>query len=423
MKYLLLREKESIQTTLELLWKVYYYLRDNKASDKNNIKQLSDDAVSMINGTNSILEEHNLIKEVEILTEIAKMFSRDSKYIATKICDGIDKLLLEFSDYWRNVDGYLVPSKCGCEEKLKDDCESMVQFGDLYPADKFYVIRCTKFLSSLGPLMEWVYEQLFYIEQIEDELIPVIDFSINWNPYLRENEVGIVNPWTYFFEQPSHYDLKTVYNSQNVILGNAYVNFSDSNPVDRMVDNLEYRKKCAALYGKYIFISNRIVRKVEELQKELFSNGKRVLGVTYRGTDYRNRPVVGEHRQPSIEELTTKAEKLLKKWECDLLFLTTEDASATEIFKEQFGERLRLVPRLRYPSDVAVTWKVRFEREHDEYIKGEDYLIEIILLSKCNCLLSSRIGMLLVTLPLNNCKYENEYIYNLGIHELSDYNL
>ena len=309
---------------------------------------------------------------------------------------------------------------------LKSDGINMVEFGDLYPDQVFFVIRCCRITSSLGPLITWIYQQLFFCEELGNNGIkPVVDLSINWNTYLREEEVGIVNPWEYFFEQTSSYGLNAVYHSKNVILGDPKADFSAlaGDPIKQMVEDLQYRSRCAELFKKYIFVKGSIVRKADELYQQLFSGAGRILGVTYRGTDYRNRPVVGEHRQPSIEEEMDMAEQLLKEWNCDTLFLTTEDASAVQMFQDRFGDRLRFVPKQRFPSDVKVTWLTRFDREHDEYLKGEEYLLEILLLARCNCLLSGRLGILLVALPLNDRRYEQEYIYDLGLYEEKDFGI
>lgn len=145
------------------------------------------------------------------------------------------------------------------------------------------------------------------------------------------------------------------------------------------------------------------------------------MGVVYRGTDYRNRKVLRENKQPSIDELMNKTEELLANWNCDHLFLATEDAGAVEIFKSRFGDKVVFVDKYRFPSDTLYTSATTFNRKYDTYYKGEEYLTEMYILAKCNCLLSSRVGALMTVLPMNNGKYENKYIYNLGLYTEEDY--
>lgn len=145
------------------------------------------------------------------------------------------------------------------------------------------------------------------------------------------------------------------------------------------------------------------------------------MGVVYRGTDYKNKRVINEHRQPDIDELIDKAKELMGAWNCDHIFLATEDKGAVEIFHNIFGENLVFTEKERYDSNVVYTQLESFDREFDAYLKGEEYLTEMYILSKCSCLLSGRLGLLAVVLPMNAGKYENTYIYDLGKYTEADY--
>ena len=173
---------------------------------------------------------------------------------------------------------------------------------------------------------------------------------------------------------------------------------------------------------KSIFISaNGLKKKAIAIYNSIIKPEWKVLGVVFRGTDYRNRQVPGEHRQPGIEDLIAKTKVLMHEWGCDHVFLATEDKGAVEIFKESLGDQLVYTQKERYDSSVAYTQTHQFDREFDRYLKGEEYLTEIYILSKCNCLLSSRVGILGVALPMNAGKYENKYIYDLGVYSEEDY--
>lgn len=294
-------------------------------------------------------------------------------------------------------------------------CEEKKYFGELYPDKTFYVIRVREITSSLGPLVMWVCRQLKICE--ENGYIPVIDFSFFPNVFLEKNEVGGVNPWEYYFEQPTMYSTKAVYHSSNVILGNADCQYD----FDACIDNKDIIEENCRIYEKYIHINKRIEKKAESMYANMIDPEWRVLGCVYRGTDYRNRKVVSEHRQPTMADEIKKARELMDEWSCDHIFLATEDAGAVEEFVKNFGNKLIYVKKQRYPSDVVYTQKYRFDREQDLYYKGEEYLLEIYFLSRCNCLLSSKVGILGALLPMNNQKYEHMYIFNLGIYTEADY--
>ena len=299
--------------------------------------------------------------------------------------------------------------------------ETKRSFGTLYPDKTFYVIRVRPITSSIGGLMMWVCKQLEYCESIGGgEWIPVIDFSFYENVFLEKDEIGKINPWEYFFEQPTMYSVRAVYNAKNVIIGNADCDCTIEE-YDTIIDNEDKLRAYCEIYNKYVHINKRIEKKAQSIYSKIINPAWKVLGCVYRGTDYRNRKVVGEHRQPSLSETLEMAEILLEKWGCDHIFLATEDKGAVDVFQETFEDKLVLVEKERYPSNVAITQEYRFAREQDAYYKGEEYLIEIYALSCCNCLLSGRVGILMTALPMNNLRYEHKHIFDLGIYTEMDY--
>jgi len=291
-------------------------------------------------------------------------------------------------------------------------------FGKLYPDKLFYVIRIRPITSSLGSLMFWVCKKLELCDR--KGYIPVIDFSFFQNVYLEKDEVGKVNAWEYYFEQPTMYSTQSVYHAKNVILGNADNNLPVTE-FDSIFDNDKRLMEYCGIYEKYIHISKRIEKKAEKIYEKLIRPEWRVLGCVYRGTDYRNNKVIGEHRQPSLEEEIEKARELMDKWKCDHIFLATEDKGGLDKFQKEFNDKLIYIEKKRYPSYVADTLQFRFKRKQDLYYKGEEYLMEMYMLSRCNCLLSSRVGILAVVLPMNNYRYEHKYIYDLGLYTEADY--
>ena len=329
------------------------------------------------------------------LFEVKNVIKREVNNIALKLPGGIRKYLKDY-----------------------EYSERKKSLGKLYPDKTFYVIRLKPISSSIGVLVRLTCHKL---QECDSKgYIPVIDFSYNKNVYLEEDEIGKINPWEYFFEQPTMFSTRAVYHAKNVIFG--YINDKDSE-YDEIIDNEDKLKEYCAIYKKYIHISKRIEKKAESIYSQIIRPEWRVLGCVYRGTDYRNRKVVNEHRQPSIQEEIEKAKELMDKWNCDHIFLATEDKGGLDAFRKAFNDKLVYVSKKRYPSDVTFTQKFRFKRKHDLYYKGEEYLMEIYILSRCNCLLSSRVGILGTALPMNNQKYEHKYIYDLGIYTEEDYNL
>ena len=80
----------------------------------------------------------------------------------------------------------------------------------------------------------------------------------------------------------------------------------------------------------------------------------------------------------------------MREWKCDKLFLATEDKNIFKIFQESFGDYLLAFDKeftdYKPGKDMPYT---RIERENDHFLSGKDYLIEMLLLSKCNSIVAS----------------------------------
>lgn len=79
----------------------------------------------------------------------------------------------------------------------------------LYDGHTFYVIRIQPTSSSLGGLMHLVLEHLLAADK--KGYIPVIDFSLVPSPLLEDDEIGKINPWECFFEQPTQFGVQAVH--------------------------------------------------------------------------------------------------------------------------------------------------------------------------------------------------------------------
>lgn len=299
------------------------------------------------------------------------------------------------------------------------EIEEKKSFGILNEDKTLYVIRMSRVASSLGPMLLYVLSRLRDCEK--RGYVPVVDFGqFDENTYQEIGELAKINTWLYFFDQPTFLGLDAAYYSRHVILGNPLWNHGYDTPHELLDHYLENLSEYCEIWGRYIHINGRLLKKYSYIDA-MISQHERVLGVAYRGTDYRNRKVIGEHKQPSLDDEIRDAEELMAKWKCDSLFLTTEDEDALNTFKKIFGNKLLYIEKQRFPGNTAFTYKVQFDRDHDLYFRGEEYLAEMYALSRCHCLLAPRAGYLLPTLCMNNQKYLHVYIYNLGLYTEEDY--
>lgn len=264
-------------------------------------------------------------------------------------------------------------------------------------------------------------ENIVYAQ--DNGYIPVIDMKNYSNTYLEKDEIGKINSWEYYFEQPVIFNdeidqLKSAYDSNNFIINNG-------SQVDRKVFyhpeffspdfliNTEEIKKWHTYYTKYIRLNKKTKEYINKQYDSLVKLEDKVLGVFVRGTDYRNLKPSGHPIQPDVEEVIERTEKALKEWECNKIFLSTEDGYIRELFLKKFGDLVITNQREYYNHNSNSVTQEQHNREKDRYMNGLEYLTSLVILSRANSIIaSSTSGMVGVILMSDG--FENSYFYNLG---------
>lgn len=291
--------------------------------------------------------------------------------------------------------------------------ERRITMGKENPDKTFYVIR--RATCKVG-LFSYVMTNMGLVKQaLKNGYIPVIDMQHNMNTYLEKEELGINNAWEFFFEQPCGFSLKDVSHSKNVILSNGLITKKSIYPGKEITENRELCAEWRTLFAKYLRVRGDISGEVDVLYNKLFE-GKRVLGVLCRGTDYINNRPKNHPVQPEPGEVIKKAVEVMEQYSCELLYLATEDEGIYQKFKVEFGEKLRVTQAKRCDeSGNANINDIGYQRDRDRYLKGKEYLENILLLAKCNCLVAGSVGGTYGALLMSK-GYEYEYVYDLGIY-------
>ena len=260
----------------------------------------------------------------------------------------------------------------------------------------FFVIRrasrYTGIFSNYLVFLGWIN----YAEQ--KGWIPVIDMMTLPNVYLYPDQVGKVNSWEFFFKQPlcegRRYSIEEVYKSKNVILSNAvkipYM------PADNIKFLEDYNKInfWNNLHNKYLEFSDDTNQFINLQCNNLFNKRAKFLGVHCRGTGYRlltstKKNAVGNPMQPSIDKMIEEANKLKNIYECDGLFLATEDIDYFNAFNKFFGNDLFTVDTeyidansidLTKNTDTDYTTN----RLDDKRLRGLEYIAAMIAYGKCH---------------------------------------
>lgn len=289
-----------------------------------------------------------------------------------------------------------------------------VSWGNKEEDKVFYVIR--RATCKVG-LFSYVMTTIGQIEYaIKRGYIPVVDMQNNENTYLDKELVGKKNTWEYYFKQPCGYSLQDIRQCKNVILGNGLITEKSEYPTSRIFKDNEEFKRWYDICKKYVTVQDDIRKDVREKYESLFG-GERVLGVLCRGTDYVRLQPHGHPVQPTIEQMIEKAKDMKRECNCKWIYLATEDEQYYQAFLDQFGDELRVTEAKRCAEDGKFNINdISYDRENDRYLRGREYLMNVMLLSKCPCLLAGAVGGTYGAMLLSN-GYEQRYIFDLGVYK------
>ncbi len=289
-----------------------------------------------------------------------------------------------------------------------------VSYGNLNSDKTIYLIRpnTDDGIQGLMSLMAQVMRRIDYA--VNKGYIPYIDFKT----YKTQYYDGINNIWEVYFGQPSSLSFEEVYNSNRLIVSGVSLKCNENMELfqEKVFTNKHVADRCFNLITRYVHYSAEIVEMVEDENKKIdISN---CIGVYVRGTDYVKLKPVGEYVQPKIDDVLIKTKEFLSKYNSNV-FLVTEDEHVYNKFRESFGNELRIVSFDSFIKDYdgkSFLSKSNVLQEN-KYMRGRDYLIKIILLSQCRYLVTSKTMGSIMAYSMNGGKYEDQFIFELGIYK------
>ena len=251
--------------------------------------------------------------------------------------------------------------------------------------------------------------------------IPIMDLSSYPNIFNGFNVSSLnKNPWEFFFEQPFSFSLEQVKKYAKTII---YIVYNGTICKEKGESLYSYKSRPNLNYWnmialKYIPIKKDIITESKIIIKKLFKNhNKNILGILLRGTDYIAKKPKKHPIQPEPEIVIKDVIKADKKNKYDYIFITTEDDLILEKFKSRFDNKLK------YYRDKPIRYNYT-EKKYLAYntdIFGninfhKIYLINIIILSNCIDIISSKAGGLWGAMILSK-GFRNFKIYNLGYYK------
>lgn len=279
---------------------------------------------------------------------------------------------------------------------------------------KFSIIQIKPNISTRGIMAYYFINMGCAIDQIYKGFIPIIDLASHPNIYNGFKNNSIKNPWEIFFNQPFGYTLENIKKkAKNIIYVQCHRGQHSPNfGIFYHSILVNYWHNFASIYMP---IKQELINEANFKFKYLFHRTQNVLGILIRGTDYIAKKPFGHPIQPNPEMVFEDIIKMNKKNKYDWYFLTTEDDLIRLKFIKKFGNKLKY-----YKSKININYdynKKQFLAYNTKIIGNisffKIYVINIIILSKCLDLITSRTGGSIVALILTK-GFRNIKVYYLG---------
>ena len=281
-------------------------------------------------------------------------------------------------------------------------------------ADKvYYVIRPLSKEAGLMAIYMQVLADISYA--INHDYIPVVDFNSNLCQYYTGNTInGSMNPWDWFFEQPSKIKIEDLKNKYNVIYSGWSFKGSvpPCIPTSKESLNNKFWKNFSSQYAP---VNGFVNQRAEEIYTQLFKDEK-TLGVLLRGTDYTSLKPSGHPVQPSVEQVCLKIDDFLSRYDISNIFLVTEDYDYYQKLKNIYGDKL-FVSDDRFIKEYTGKGYLYEEAHSDAYNRAFSYLIRLMLLNKCQYLISGLTCGSIAASLINTNEYTDSYYFDLGYYE------
>ena len=341
-----------------------------------------------------VKEEVKEVVKAEVKEEVKEVVKAEVKEVVEKKAFTIDKSLIDMEN-WE---------------------EHYVRKGD--PSKPtYYIIRRKPTSSGI-----WSHFHI-YVGHIRYALskgwIPVIDMQNTYNIYLGSEKVGKENAWEYYFEQPLRIGLEEAYNGENIILSREFVSFPQTNTILAYENKGKYLEPYRNLLKQgYLRVKEDLYQEILAYWKKLFAPTDRVLGVKLRGTDYTDIKPKNHPIPPPIEYARDVILEKLRIWKCNKIFLSTEDKTIAQFFKDTFVDGFgtfyfTLDKKYVNYDGIYGVGRCLTNRENDRFLNGKEYVMEMVMLSMCNSFVTAMTsGSLGVMILANN--FENVHAFNLG---------
>lgn len=253
-----------------------------------------------------------------------------------------------------------------------------------YPlyASKVQVLSRTK-----GGLFSTFFSVLAHLTWCEkNNLTPYVYWGKDSNYYEKDSEQKTENVWEYYFEQLSNTSYTPDQPNNGIETRNTYASPDNfyipfSNEYEKVLES-SFRINMKKTIERYIKIKPHIVEKMESFYHQKLA-GKNTIGIHIRGTDKSR-----EIQSVALENICAKANECAKSFSSCQFFVATDEASLLAKAKTILEG-----PVVTYDSYRSVDGRAIHKKQrpyHSKYMLGEEVLIEVLLLTRCNQFVHTR---------------------------------
>lgn len=245
---------------------------------------------------------------------------------------------------------------------------------------------------------------------VENGYKPVIDWQSY--PIPDYDGAGDVNIWELFFEQPCGCGLKEAYESKDYCMLDSICDLKRYRTI-KHTDLLEYDNPEGQIWRYYF---HKYIRLKAELESHFSKQyGKlgltgNTLGVLCRGTDYTYLKPPRHGIIPALEEMILIAQKNMRMFCADFLFLATEDEDVLEQFTLAFGKQIKMVESVRYRLTEREILGAKMSGQSG-YDRDSRYLLSLYLISRLEGRVYSACSGSMVSALMGTRPQHYSYVY------------
>ena len=170
------------------------------------------------------------------------------------------------------------------------------------------------------------------------------------------------------------------------------------------------------IFNKYIKYNEATSKYIEETYSKV--EGKVLLGVYLRGTDYNTAP--RHAKQPLLESIFKKIDYFLKKYtDIEGIFVSSEEEETMHAIQNRYGELVHFSNRLLIKGYKSgqLTPKVFYGDGKNKIQIGKEYLTDIEILSRLKYFISGLSGGSAAVIEKNGLNFIEHHVLFEGFQD------